>query len=320
MVSIPLAQKTVSVGKVVSVGANQLVVQGRQWTAGTFRTPSAMQNLTYYAEFGSGALKGVRYRVLDNSEDTLVLDTEGDDLTAHQMGSVTVNDLIRLRPLWTVGLIFGTSDADVVIGQKPNPLIPSDSILMPDNQGVGQNKAPTVEISYTHSVGWRASGNTDTDQVHAPFRAGEPMIIRRIGAAGLTLPVLGHVLPGTQSTYVAGGNGTSGNDVFVSWLSPEPAALDYSGLHDLTNPALSVVGTSVSIFLRGDELLSFGAGSGFNLAPERSFFYLNNTGWQEFGTDSRSVGSQFFLEPGKAYIVRKRASSSGVDWIQNKGN
>jgi uncharacterized protein (TIGR02597 family) len=320
-VSFPLVQRVASVGKISGVRSNQIVVGSKIWEPGHFRAVAAQATEPpYYAEFASGALRGVRYRVLDNSDDTLVLDTEGDDLTAHPLGAVGFNDIVRLRPLWTVGGVFGSSESDLKLDPKPNPMIPADAVILPDNTEIGQNKAPNMELAFVRGTGWRSSDDLDNDQQHRPFEPTSPMIIRRRNPAGVTLVLLGRVLTGPQAAYVVGGNGLIGNDAYVSLVTPEPVSLSTAGLADPANPTASVIRGSNSILLRGDELLSFGAGTGFNLSPERSFFYLNNTGWREFGTDNGDVGSGFFLEPGKAYIVRKRASNPGVDWIQNKGN
>ncbi len=318
-VSIPLGQKTSSMARIASVGSSQIVSQSQQWTPGAFRVASGVQDLTYFAEFGSGALRGVRYQIIDNSRDTLVLDTKGDDLTAHPLGAVAVDDVIRIRSLWTVAQVFGSTDSTVALDPKPNLLIPSDSILLFDSERVGQDKAPATELSYMTGVGWRATGDAVADQAYAPFQPGEPLIIRRRDPNALHVPVVGYVLPAFQGIYVSGGDGVSGNDAYVSWMFPEPVTLDLSGLHNLDDPASSVVRSSSDPMSPGDQLLSFGEGPGYNLTSEMSFFYLDTLGWRQFGSQN-AVGSSVLLQPGKAYILRKAAANPGVDWTQFSGD
>jgi uncharacterized protein (TIGR02597 family) len=262
----------------------------------------------------------VRYQVLDNSEDTLVLDTAGDDLTAHPAGAVAVGDIIRVRPSWSVGTVFGNSEAGTPLQAHASNAAATDSIRFFDNSTIALNKPASLEVSFVSGLGWRSTGDATTDRADTPFRLGEPIVIHRFGSSGLALPVVGYVLPLAQSVLVAGGSTVSGTDNYVSWLFPEPASLDNSGLHDPANPAGSVVGSALNPLVHGDELLAFGQGVGFDRAPERCFYYLNGLGWQEFGTDSSSMGSQFLLEAGKAYIIRKAPGKAAVDWMQIRGN
>ena len=318
-VALPIYQKVASFGKVSTVSSDKVTVHAKTWNAGDFRVSADTKPGTYYAEFASGALKGVRYRVLDNSEDTLLLDTEGDDLTAHPSGAVAFDDVVWLRPMWTLSNVFGATETDVVLQPKANPLLPGDSVLTVAPLSVGQNKAPTGEYSFVRGMGWRATGDLDTDQAHRPFQVGEPMVVRRINSQSVSVVLLGYVLAGQQSMYVPGGDGTNGNDAYVSVIFPEAVSLDASGLYNTGTPAAGVIHGTGNPLLRADELLGFGTGIGFNLAPERSFFYLNGAGWREVGSDSTSVGSDFLLEPGKPYIIRKKKGNGGVDWIQQAG-
>jgi len=318
--SMPLAEKAAAFGKITAVSQETVTVRAKNWSVGAFRYVSGTQDTTYYAEFASGVLKGIRYRILDNSDDTLLLETQGDDFTAHPVGTVAYDDVVRIRPMWTIGTLLGTTETDVVIDPKADPLAPGDSVLVLDNQRVGQNKAPVAEIAYVHNLGWRATGDATTDQGHWPFETGQPLVVRRLSADSVSFVVLGHVLTGAQSMFVFGGNSTSANDAYVSILYPESITLGSAGLYTPTDPAGSVIKSSRSKLLRNDELLAYGSRAGFNLASERSFFYLENVGWREVGSAKTTVGSDFLLEPGKAYIIRKKTGNFGADWLQGSGN
>lgn len=318
--AIPLVQRAVSFCRVTGVAASQVRTSAGRWGRGRFAFSDGSPEGNYYAEFISGALKGAKYLVLDNSEDTLVLDTEGDDLTAHPMGAIAYDDVVRIRRHWTVGGVLGATDEDIVIRPKPNPLIPGDSVLFVDNDRVGENKAPIGELSYVRGVGWRRTGDLATDQQHCAFRVGEPFLVRRIAPDGVIVAVIGDVPTGPQALFVHGGDGVRANDAHVCLLFSEEVSLDESGLYDPSDPDGSVVRHSRNILLRADELLAYGDRAGFNQAPERAFFYLQSAGWREVGSASTTVGSDFHLKPGTAYIVRKKKTSPGVDWVQRPGN
>ena len=314
--SIPLVRPTASFFKVASADKTILTARSGKWTRGAFRCADANQSRVYHAEFCSGALKGVRYRVLDNSEDTLFLDTQGDDLTAHRLGGVGFDDVVRLRESWRVGAVFGATDQEVLLGSRPDALTPGDSVILPDNASIGQNKPPSTELFFVAGHGWRSTAGSDRDEQLCPLEPGAPFVVRRLSSQDTSMAVIGQVPTGAQSIHVVGGNGANGNDSHVSLLFPEPVSLGNSGLSDLGNPAASVIQSSRNRLLRGDELLAYGPRSGFDPAPEHSFFYLENTGWREVGSDSSTVSADFILQPGTAYVIRKKLGHPGVDWLQ----
>jgi uncharacterized protein (TIGR02597 family) len=219
-----------------------------------------------------------------------------------------------------LGDIFGAQESDLLLAPVTNLLIPGDSVILPDNITIGINKAPQEQFSFVNQVGWRATGDQVTDQVNMPFSLGQPILVRRVQSQPLELFVVGYVLDGgAGSIYVQGGDGTNANDAFVSLIYPEPVSLDASGLYNPAAPASSVIMGTQNILLPGDQLLSLSGSSGFNLAPEQSYFYLQNQGWRQVGSASTTTGEDVLLNPGQAYIIRKKAAHGGVDWTQNPG-
>jgi uncharacterized protein (TIGR02597 family) len=318
--AIPLQRPAATYFRVGGAEATSLTSRSILWPRGVFSSVSAgtTQRVVYHAEFCSGPLKGVRYRVLDNSEDKLFLDTRGDDLTAHSRGAVGFDDLVRLRESWEVATVFGVSDEDVAIEPRPDATVPGDSVLLPDKENIGLNKPTIDDLFYVSGAGWRSAGNSDYDEQHRPLEPGEAFIVRRRAEADTKITVLGQVPLGAQSIRVgvAGGDETSSNDSHVSLLSPEPVRLKDAGLSNSTDPASSVIRGSRNRLLRTDELLAFGSGKGFDLAPERSFFHLLNGGWCEAGNANATIGDDFMLQPGTAYIIRRKSGHQDVEWIQ----
>ena len=113
--------------------------------------------------------------------------------------------------------------------------------------------------------------------------------------------------------FVPGGDGSSANDIYVSVSRPAPVSLDDSGLR-IADQTKSLIKDSASSVLRQDELYAFNAPSGFNQGAANIYYYLAGSGWRQVGNAATDIGSTVFLEPGKSYIVRKKAANSGADW------
>jgi uncharacterized protein (TIGR02597 family) len=315
-VSLPLVPKAVGFGTVSAAGRDRVTIGSKRWNSGQFRRKAGAPKPSFVAEFVTGPLRGISYEVLDNNTDTLVLDTQGDDLTNHPRGSISFGDVVRLRPLWTAAAVFGDSEANLQIAPKPNPLRSGDSIILPNNSGVGYNKAPDAQLSFVRNAGWRSStGDQSIDRADYPFIPGQPMNIRRLATQDTAIITLGHVTRGRQAVYIPDG-AAAGNDVFVGLLRPETVSLEDSGLIDVDRPELSAFQASENAVFRADELMSFGSDSGLNQTPQRSFYYLASRGWREAGSPGIEVGRSITLEPGRAYLLRKKASSPGGDWVQ----
>lgn len=317
-VSLPLVPKAAGFGTVSAAGRDRVTIGSKRWNSGQFRRKAGAPRSSFVAEFVTGPLQGVSYGVLDNNTDTLVLDTQGDDLTNHPRGSIGFGDIVRLRPLWTAAAVFGDSEANLQIAPKPNPLRPGDSIILPDNAGVGYNKAPAAQLSFVKNTGWRSTtGDQSVDRADFPFGPGQPLNIRRLAAQDASIITLGHVARGRQAVYIPDG-ATTGNDILVGLLRPEPVSLADSGLIDVGRPDLSAFQASGNAIFRRDELMAFGGDTGLNQTPRRSFYYLVGRGWREAGASGVDVGSSISLEPGRAYLLRKGAGSPGGDWIQSE--
>lgn len=319
-VSLPLVPKAAGFGTVSSAGRDRLTIGAKRWNSGQFRPKAGASKASFIAEFVTGELAGVSYEVLDNSGDTLVLDMQGDNLTQHPRGSVGFGDVVRLRPLWTPATVFGDSEANLQIAPKPNALRSGDSIILPDSAKAGLDKAPAVQLSFVRNAGWRTvAGDQSIDLANYPFVPGQPMNIRRVATEDTAVITLGHVARGEQAVFVPDG-GAGGNDIFVGLLHPEPVNLADSGLVDAQEPNSGAFQVSSNAIFRADELMSFGNATGRNQTPQRAFYHLAGFGWREAGAPGVEVGQSVVLEPGRSYLLRKKAGSPGGDWLQrNQG-
>ncbi|MDB6172915.1 MAG: hypothetical protein JWL59_2226 [Chthoniobacteraceae bacterium] len=319
-VSVPLFRAATTYAKVTAVQPNQIICAAAGFTPRRFATgigPGGVPQGAYHVEFTSGHLKGVSYRILDNSGDGIVVETEGDDLTAHPLGALAFGDTVRIRPAWTVGSLFGNNEDEVIIEKQPNDFVIKDSVLLYDQDRVGTNKAPSREFFYVEGEGWRVRGGGVIDMGEQPIGAGEPFLVRRKGMEALSMIVVGVPLREQAVVFVQGASATQSNDFYVALAQAEPVRLNASGLVDAVTPSQSVVQSSPSILRRTDLLLEWANGqAGFNRAPARIYYYLAGQGWRQAGSASTTVGNDVILEPGRAYIIRKAIGNPGKDWVQ----
>jgi uncharacterized protein (TIGR02597 family) len=322
VVSLPMIRDAVGVGSVSGgiTATGFTAVAGAvspNWTPNQFAYVAGSQANTYYAEFTSGPLKGLFYKITANTADTLTLDTEGDSLLAHPpLGALTVGDSFKIRPYWRVRDVF-QNGATPIIEAWPDPDTVKDEILIPNYVATGLNKAPNLALHFDASVnGWRAFGDDVTDRGDFILRPGEAFVVRRRNANAVDLTNLGGVLMNTSINFVPGGNATTGNDTYISINRPATVSLNQSGLR-IANQANSLIKDSPDPDTIEDQLLAFGPGTGFNRAPNSTYYYLAGAGWRKFPDEVTDVGNTVFLEPGKAYIVRKRVNNPGRDWIND---
>lgn len=327
VLSVPMERLPVFAGTVQSATATTLTVAAGHSQGGAPVSPAwnsdqfvfnaaAGQPQTFLVEFASGQLKGVFYKIIGNGSNTLTLETEGDDITAHPpLGGVAASDSLRIRPYSRIRDVFEVNGVPV-IEARPNAFTPRDDILIPSSLSIGMNKAPSLTIYYLEGQGWRAAGQGTTDFSDYPLNPNEGLILRRRNPANLSIMSAGAASVIRAVSFVPGGDGTSPNDSYVSLRHPVPVTLDQSGLRsvDQTN---SVIKDSTSDFARQDELLAFDPNAtGFNVAPSITYYYRAGQGWKQVGNNVL-VGSSVTLQPATAYIVRKKAQNPGVDWVKD---
>lgn len=314
--SLPIPRPPVFAGAVAAVTANTVRLNGATWAVDQFKFVDPSQPQTYYLEFATGNLEGVFYKIIGNTADTLTLDTEGDDLTAHSLGAIVAGatgDAARIRPYWRVRDIFGDSDANLVLEKRPNRFLVRDDIRIPDYEKIGTKKAPKIKIYFVSGVGWRKAGDSSTDMGNFTFKPNAGLIVRRRNVADTTLLNFGQVLVYRSAPYIEGGNGVVGNDTFVSLNHAAPVKLDESGLH--TGVAgTSVVKASPDVNTINDSVFVYNS-AGFNPAAAAHYYYLAGQGWRQVGSASTTIGQDVLLAPGTSYLVRKKADSAGGEWL-----
>lgn len=333
VLSLPMVRDAVFAGTIDS-GVGNITANSFRALAGTvspawstapkqFVYAAGSQPLTYYVEFTSGALKGLYYKIVDNTANTLTLDMEGDSLTLHPLpgaptATLAAGDSFKIRPYWRIKDVF-ENNGTPIIDSRPDFDTPRDDVLIPNYVTVGQNKGANVTYFHVNSVedgvGWRTFTTGAADKGDDILRPNEAFVLRRRNAQALSITNLGSVQMIRSIAFIPGGNGTSGNDTYISINRPSAVSLNLSGLRT-ADQATSLIKDSVDGDNPGDRLLAFTPGTGFNRAPSRTYYFLAGVGggWRLFPNDVTDVGNTT-LEPGTAYIVRKTSQNAGRDWI-----
>lgn len=334
ILSLPMVRDAEFAGTVAS-GAGTITATGFTALAGTVSpnwgtapkqwvyVAGSAQTKTYYVEFTSGQLKGLYYKIADNSSNVLTLDTEGDDLTNHPINgapaALAAGDSFKIRPYWRIRDVFENAGTPI-IESRPDFGVPKDDILIPDYVNVGINKAATTTLFYVNNgipaeTGWRSSSNPLTDRGDTILRPNEAFVLRRRNATPSSITNLGSVQMIRSISFVPGGNGTKGNDTYISINRPAAVTLADSGLRN-SNQAITVIRDSVDADAPGDSLFAFSTTNpGFNRPPLLQYFYHQGH-WRQFGVEGEA--DNILLQPGTAYIVRKTSTlNGGRDWIND---
>jgi uncharacterized protein (TIGR02597 family) len=313
-VSIPFVQRSALVANISAVNPASVSLSAAGLVDGTY-APGA--STVYYLQFVSGNLAGLCYKILNNNGYVFTLDTRGDDLTNHPLGAVNTGatgDLVRIRPYWTIGTVFGTDPTQILldpIAAFNGPVYPgADEILLPDNTSAGTQKPPAAVYGYVTNSGWREHNDPITDASATMLWPGVPFIIRRQNPAPVDILVTGYVSTDRLVQSIPAVAAGTDFDQAVSLAYPLPTALASAGLFSSTN---SVILPSVDSLHLGDLVLSYPDNrSGFSLPPDQRF-YVVGTDWFETGASA----DQDLLQPEAGYILRLRGLHPANYWVQS---
>jgi len=323
LINIPLLQEAVGIGPVLTATAHSVSLDNINWTPDQFAPATSSPGLSYYAEISTGQLKGLSYPIVSNTADTLVLNTGTATLTSHPLGAVAAHDMVRIRPYWTIGNVFGATDTTVSVTPFSSlPTLPQidsgDSLLLFDPLAIGLEKPPIARYAYVQSTGWRSPGDATTNQANVVLPPLSPVLVRLHEETGQELVIVGDAFQVPFRLYVPGGTSQLANDAYLALARSEPVSLADSGLYQ--TGTVNVVTATTAADQRQDLLLAFDPERiGFERPPEHTYFYLTGQGWREAGSSSTTVGADVQLDPTRIYILRKRANSAGQYWLQNGG-
>jgi len=313
-VSIPLEQRSAGLARVTAVTANTLTLSQSGLTDNIFAPGPAG---SFYVQFLTGQLKGAYYKITGNGGAVLTLDTGGDDLSAHALGSVAIGssgDLVRIRPLWTIRDLFGTDEHSLSIATGPEnagfAYTEGDALLFYDNVSTGTAKLPAKVISYISGTGWRAQGSS-TDVGGQEILPGVAMAVRRQGAFPVEISVIGGVPTAPLVLRIPSLADGQEIDLAIALAHPAERRIADSQLYSATAP--SVFNAAVNPRNPSDLLLDFSSNRlGFSLLQNDRLFV---TGDHWVMRDAPA--DDFSLRPGIGYILRLRGARAVQYWIQN---
>ena len=307
--AIPLTRRPVWVGRITAVAAGQVTLLGAPLPAdGQYSAIST--GPAYYAQFCTGALRGLVYPVQSNTGGVFVLDTSADNLTAHALGTLVVDstagDIVRIYPTWTIASVWGANAEELSIAAVPAPpatlYLQGDQVRLPDQVTVSVEKSPSTIHAYVTETGWRSYPGGTADSGTTPLLPGSGFVLRRQGDSPASVPVVGYVTPLPNIIRIPALAENGEMDFTVSLSRPGTTTLTESGLN-------TVLAQSAG---DSDRLLSFAPGTrGFDAPPDFRFV-PTSAAWYE-GT--RPADSEA-LHPGQGYILRLRGARPVRYWRQ----
>ncbi|HTO05366.1 MAG TPA: TIGR02597 family protein, partial [Opitutus sp.] len=316
--SVPLVKRSVLTARIDAVGTNTLTLSAEDLVDGII-SPGASGS--YYVQFVTGDLAGLCLPIFGNTSGILSLESE-EDLTSHPLGAIATGhsgDLVRIRPYWNVGDLFGREPAslklDSVASLPTGPYVGGDAVLLPDNISTGTEKKPAATLYYVFGDGWRQTTNASVDAASEPLPPGQPFIVRRQAVESAALLVVGDVpLEPFRMRIPSLGTGEE-IDIAVALAQPFPATLAASGLFS-TVEGEGIVNVSTALLESGDLLLEYSsARPGLALPPEHRY-HVFGTEWFEVTTPA----DDHVLNLGEGYVVRLRGERDARYWLQPPTN
>jgi uncharacterized protein (TIGR02597 family) len=305
--------------RVMGVGANTLTVSGSGVADGAF-APAA--GGSFYLQFVTGNLEGVRYRVLGNTSTVFTLDTAGESLSGHALGAIatgSTGDVVRIQPYWTLADVFGASSAalsiEPVVDFSGEAYVGGDTVSFFNDAAAGTDKKPAAAFAFVSGAGWRKRGAPDTNAAATELPAGQPFAVRRQGATAVNLLLVGYVAPERFLLRLPAVASGEDRDVAVALAFPAERSLLDSGLFSLI-PSFGAIEASPDALNVRDAVLEFDlARRGFAL-PAAHRYHFSGTSWFESDTNADS----HLLQPGSGYLLRLRGTHPARYWAQPSSN
>ncbi|MGC1479222.1 MAG: TIGR02597 family protein, partial [Chthoniobacterales bacterium] len=229
-VSVPFVRQGGSLEGKVSSKANpalnrvQITVAGNaSWTGDQYKD-------THYVRFISGNRAGQWYDVVNNGADTLMLDTNGDDL----LNNVAADDRFLLAAHWTLDSLFppddqGAGDGSVIRRSPDHNKVNRRTEVELPSYGEGAN-LPAGPIFYLTANGWHQETDGTPMAGGTIIPPSSSFIIRHLGGAQTsTFVPSGMVLTGPEMLVLSTSSSESqDNDVAIT--RPVPVTLNEAGL------------------------------------------------------------------------------------------
>ena len=317
VISIPFHQKSSFTGKLSSdpqdVGSQDveagedavLTVTGAGWTASAFLGG-------HYVRFTSGVKNGFYYEINGNTDSTIEVNANGDDLSG-----IVSNDSFKVIPHWTLDLLF--PDGAGINVSTSSFIRQSEIFFVSSSLGINKSAEETYYYLGSTANQWRKVGGGVTDQGGKIIYPNQAFIVRNNLTPDTEICADGVVPLGLHAIQLDIGTGK--NDNYLSFDRPVPVSLNDSGLVVQDENTGVVTGgvfeVSTSTFLKKDELFVFDNTLVQKNKPASAVYFFfedsvtpANSSWRRVGGGTADVGDNLILEPGHAIVIRKAAGTS----------
>jgi len=313
--SIALVKRPVLTGRVTAVAASSIALSGVALTDGFF---AAGPSGSYHAQVLTGGLAGLCFPIVGNTSETISLDTQGDDLTNHPLGSLLTGvsgDVVRIRSFWSIGDIWGSDVASLLLDSIDNlptgPYATGDAVFLPDAIAPGTDKKPSATLYYVSGHGWRTTIEPDANAVLTPLPPGRPFKVRRHNSLPAEALVIGDAPSEPFRLRIPALSAGQEMDVDVALARSTPTTLALSGL--FSSGTETVLNASNALLDPVDLLIEYNSDRhGFSL-PSEQRYHVVGAGW----FDAAGSADSHVLMPGEGYVLRLRGERAARYWLQS---
>ncbi len=273
-------------------------------------------------KFNGGTRDGRWYDITANSESSVTIDLNGDNLSG-----VTADENVIIVEYWTLDTLFPPDQATTdwaedpenpgnfipnghAIVASPNALNRRTLVLFPDLAGQGINRAPVATHFITSGV-WKKFGDTSIPDFGSTVIYPDQYLIIRHNPSVLYSTIFRSVgeVDINPATIMLTTRDFGRQDNFIGL--PRPVGVKLSEL----NLSSDVFEVSPSSLNRKDLLLVFDNETAIrNRAPSATYYKLAS-GWRRVGDASSHDDTE--IPPGAGFMIRKGATAGGVSiyWI-----
>jgi uncharacterized protein (TIGR02597 family) len=299
-------------GSVQSMTDNVIAVAGSPgWTSNQFVYQAGVQRKTYYVLIQGGEWEGRTCKITSNDGNSVAVDLNGEAVATQ----VPTGTPVRIIPYHTLASLFPD-------GQGVHPSLfhgNNRSFVLMFRQTtlgtIGTNKIPEDIYYYytgTGIKGWRKIGgglNTLKDDVPIPLY--NYLVVRHNENMATQFINVGLSTAQEELVPFRSGNATESHDNYIGIMNAMPMRL--SDLRLIESGAFL---GSPDHFQQQDLFMVFDETNPMkNKIPEKIYYYYTGTaepgpGWRLISGGISNIRDDFVINPGSAYVVRKRNAVS----------
>ncbi len=263
---------------------------------------------SHYVLYHSGPLTGAFHAVDNDQDGRIIVDTNGEELTA------APGDALSVIPYWTLATLFPEDNACIHRSTGMSLLQRRTRLMLPDLNGPGINLPPS-RIFFQNEEGWFEETAGNAPAGNTPLPPDLFLWIRHRERDGdTTFLISGYVQCGPFRLQLDAPAGTK-QDNALALFRPVDVRLRDLGL--LTDPSVFTPSNGTSLIQRRDLILVFdNDATGINKAPAGIFYYDSAAMvWRDAANGNAEAGDAV-IPAGTGLIIR-RSSPDGATrfWV-----